>query len=83
MNMLIFQVYIDAPHAATGPVPDDVKGRFDGPYFQWFVANKAVSDLRLVSILSLAMHNTTTFRSACNNHAWALSCHKCIWAFPM
>ncbi len=29
------QVFIDAPNAASGPIPDDVSPFFAGPYFEW------------------------------------------------
>jgi hypothetical protein len=29
------QTYIDAPNAASGPIPDDVSPFFEGPYFEW------------------------------------------------
>lgn len=29
------QVFVDAPNAASGPIPDDVSPFFAGPYFEW------------------------------------------------
>jgi len=29
------QTFIDAPNAASGPIPDDVSPFFEGPYFEW------------------------------------------------
>lgn len=29
------QTFIDAPNAASGPIPDDVAPFFSGPYFEW------------------------------------------------
>ncbi|DBA87420.1 TPA: hypothetical protein ACH3X1_004466 [Trebouxia sp. C0004] len=33
-------VYVDAPNAASGPIPEDVKPYFDGPYYEWWNAEK-------------------------------------------
>lgn len=35
------QVFITAPNPASGPIPEDVAGTFDGPYFEWFSTDKA------------------------------------------
>ena len=37
---VFLQVYVDAPNEASGPIPDDVKPYFDGPYFEWWNAEK-------------------------------------------
>ena len=29
-------VYMDAPHPASGPIPPDVAGFFQPPYFEWW-----------------------------------------------
>jgi hypothetical protein len=29
------QTFIDAPNAASGPIPDDVSPFFAGPYYEW------------------------------------------------
>ncbi len=34
------QVYLDAPHAATGPPPADVAPFFDPPHREWWRAEK-------------------------------------------
>ena len=35
-------VFIDAPHAASGPLPEDVAGAgFEGPFFEWFTVEQA------------------------------------------
>ena len=31
-------VYVDAPHPASGEVPEDVASFFQGPYFEWWNA---------------------------------------------
>lgn len=37
---LIEIVYLTAPHPASGAIPDDVKDIFEGPYFEWWTADK-------------------------------------------
>lgn len=34
------QAFLDAPHAASGPIPSDVQPHFTGPYFEWFTVEK-------------------------------------------
>lgn len=34
------QVYVNAPNPASGPIPEDVKPYFEGPYFEWWNAEK-------------------------------------------
>jgi len=35
-------VFIDAPHAASGPLPDDVAAAgFEGPFLEWFTVKQA------------------------------------------
>lgn len=36
----LVQTYIDAPNAASGPIPDDVAPHFEGPYYEWWVAGR-------------------------------------------
>lgn len=31
----MLQTFIDAPNAASGPIPDDVSPFFTGPYYEW------------------------------------------------
>ena len=31
---------MDAPNEASGPIPEDVKPYFDGPYYEWWNAEK-------------------------------------------
>ena len=33
---LVEVVFINAPHAASGPIPRDVLPYFEGPYYEWF-----------------------------------------------
>jgi hypothetical protein len=35
------QVFITAPNPASGPIPGDVAGTFEGPYYEWFSTEKA------------------------------------------
>ena len=35
------QVFITAPNPASGPIPEDVAGTFEGPYYEWFSTEKA------------------------------------------
>ncbi|PSC70237.1 low CO2-induced aldose reductase isoform B [Micractinium conductrix] len=37
---LIDVTYIDAPNAASGPIPDDVAPHFEGPYYEWWNASR-------------------------------------------
>ncbi|KAL4421601.1 hypothetical protein ABPG75_010892 [Micractinium tetrahymenae] len=37
---LLDLVFVDAPNAASGPIPDDVSPFFAGPYFEWWNANR-------------------------------------------
>jgi hypothetical protein len=37
---LVDIVYIDSPNPASGPIPDDVKPYFEGPYYEWWNAEK-------------------------------------------
>lgn len=37
---LIEVCYIDAPNAASGPIPDDVAPYFQGPYHEWWNASR-------------------------------------------
>eukprot|EP00879_Flechtneria_rotunda_P003150 GHRR01003372.1.p1 GENE.GHRR01003372.1~~GHRR01003372.1.p1 ORF type:complete len:296 (+),score=71.11 GHRR01003372.1:250-1137(+) len=41
LDDLLELVFLTAPHAASGPIPDDVAGAFQGPYFEWFTTEKA------------------------------------------
>lgn len=34
------QVFIDAPHPASGPIPDDVAPYFEAPYYEWVTAEE-------------------------------------------
>lgn len=36
MWVIAAQEFIDAPHPATGDVPEDVKGKFGPPHYEWF-----------------------------------------------
>lgn len=42
LGNLVELVYLDAPHAATGPPPADVAPFFDPPYREWWRAEKNV-----------------------------------------
>jgi hypothetical protein len=33
--------FVDAPNPASGPIPDDVAPYFQGPYFEWWNAQKS------------------------------------------
>eukprot|EP00884_Botryococcus_braunii_P001937 jgi/Botrbrau1/11744/Bobra.0195s0070.2 len=35
---LVDIVYVDAPHLASGPIPNDVAPFFQGPYYEWWNA---------------------------------------------
>lgn len=35
---LVEIVYVNAPHPASGPIPNDVTPVFKGPYFEWWNA---------------------------------------------
>ncbi|KAL3140879.1 hypothetical protein ABBQ32_005414 [Trebouxia sp. C0010 RCD-2024] len=37
---LVDIVYVNAPNDASGPIPEDVKPYFEGPYFEWWNAEK-------------------------------------------
>ena len=39
------QVYVNAPNEASGPIPEDVKPYFDGPYYEWWNAEKVTKSL--------------------------------------
>lgn len=34
-------MFITAPNPASGAIPEDVAGTFEGPYFEWFSTEKA------------------------------------------
>ena len=33
---------MNAPNSASGPIPEDVKPYFDGPYYEWWNAEKVI-----------------------------------------
>ncbi|MEW5312156.1 MAG: hypothetical protein WDW38_003804 [Sanguina aurantia] len=40
LSDLLDIVFIDAPHLASGPIPDDVLPYFEGPYYEWVTAEE-------------------------------------------
>jgi len=44
-------VYVNAPNAASGPIPEDVKPYFDGPYYEWWNAEKVNITQALLVVL--------------------------------
>ncbi len=42
---LVDIVYVDAPHLASGPIPNDVAPFFEGPYYEWWNAIQVNVDL--------------------------------------
>lgn len=54
------QVFIDAPHLASGPIPDDVLPYFEGPYYEWVTAEETPVgvefDLKKVSTACKEVH---------------------------
>jgi hypothetical protein len=40
---LVDIVYVNAPHEASGPIPDDVAPFFQGPYYEWWNAKQVRS----------------------------------------
>lgn len=47
------QVYVDAPNQASGPIPEDVKPYFEGPYYEWWNAEKVCARHPLFKTLHL------------------------------
>lgn len=45
---LVELVFITAPNPASGPIPGDVAGTFEGPYYEWFSTEKAQDGQDLV-----------------------------------
>eukprot|EP00955_Chlamydomonas_euryale_P058203 357000-Chlamydomonas_euryale.AAC.8 len=41
------QVFIDAPHPASGAIPRDVSPYFGGPYYEWFTVETMVRQLKV------------------------------------
>jgi hypothetical protein len=62
------QVFITAPNPASGPIPGDVAGTFEGPFFEWFSTEKA--KVRAGAVLlsagtaALVRHHSTAPHSA-------------------
>lgn len=53
-------MYVNAPNAASGPIPEDVKPYFDGPYYEWWNAEKVIIIQALLVVLrheNQAMHH--------------------------
>ena len=51
---------MNAPNAASGPIPEDVKPYFDGPYYEWWNAEKVIITQALLVVLryeNQAMHH--------------------------
>ena len=48
-------MYVNAPNEASGPIPEDVKPYFDGPYYEWWNAEK-VMRLLLMLLGSQGLH---------------------------
>jgi len=51
---------VNAPNAASGPIPEDVKPYFDGPYYEWWNAEKVIITQALLVVLryeNQAMHH--------------------------
>jgi len=44
-------VYVNAPNVASGPIPEDVKPYFDGPYYEWWNAEKVNITQALLVVL--------------------------------
>lgn len=44
-------VFVDAPHPSSGAIPQDVHKAFEGPYFEWFTADRKVSGTRFLACL--------------------------------
>ena len=54
-------VYVDAPHPASGEVPEDVASFFQGPYFEWWNATSfgiEGKEGKAVSYTHLRAHET-------------------------
>jgi hypothetical protein len=51
----MMQVFITAPNPASGPIPKDVAGTFDGPYYEWFTTEKAQARAHLLVVACSAV----------------------------
>ncbi len=63
---------MNAPNAASGPIPEDVKPYFDGPYYEWWNAEKVIIAQALLVVLLhgiQAMHQKRQQAAECRGHS--------------
>jgi len=63
------QVYVNAPNEASGLIPEDVKPYFDGPYYEWWNAEKVIAQTFLLSSVQRLLCNNSKATEA--SHAGA------------
>lgn len=65
---LLELVFITAPNPASGPIPEDVAGTFEGPYYEWFSTEKAQDGQELVFTYHNMLKSEAVIMQAIRDH---------------